>query len=72
MMEVEDLWASLPWLAELERDHLGRLAGAYLGPVADLEQLGRAELLERLFLAAVSVPYARIDTTAEFGDHMGA
>lgn len=54
-VEVEELWAALRKVAEAERDDLGRLAGAYLGPVEDLEVLGRAELLERLRAGAVTV-----------------
>jgi rhodanese-related sulfurtransferase/predicted transcriptional regulator len=54
-VEVEDLWAALRKVAEAERDDLGRLAGAYLGPVEDLEVVGRAELLERLLAGAVTV-----------------
>lgn len=53
--EVEQLWAALRAVAEAERDDLGRLAGAYLGPLEDLEVLSRSELLERLAAGAVTV-----------------
>jgi len=54
-VEVEDLWAALRKVAEAERDDLGRLAGAYLGPIEDLEVVGRVDLLERLRAGAVTV-----------------
>jgi len=53
--DVEDLWAALRKVAQAERDDLGRLAGAYLGSVEDLEVVGRVELLERLRAGAVTV-----------------
>jgi rhodanese-related sulfurtransferase/predicted transcriptional regulator len=53
--DVEDVWAALRKVAEAERDDLGRLAGAYLGSIEDLEVVGRAELLERLNAGAVTV-----------------
>jgi len=53
--EVEELWAALRTVAEAERDDLGRLANAYLGPVEDLEVVGPAALLERLRAGAVTV-----------------
>lgn len=54
-VEVEELWAALRQVAAVDRDDLGRLAGAYLGPVADLEVIGREELLERLRAGSVHV-----------------
>ena len=53
--EVEDLWSALRKVAAVDRDDLGRLADAYLGPVEDFEVVGRAELLERLRAGAVTV-----------------
>jgi len=54
-VEVEELWAALRNVAEAERDDLGRLAGAYLSPIDDLEVVSRSELLERLKAGAVTV-----------------
>ncbi len=54
-VEVEELWAALRKVADAERDDLGRLIGTYLGPVQDLEIVGRSELLERLQTGAVIV-----------------
>lgn len=53
--EVEDLWVALRRVAEAVRDDLGRLADAYLGDIADLEVVDRAELLERLAAGEVTV-----------------
>lgn len=53
--EVGQLWATLRVVAEAERDDLGRLAGAYLGPLNDLEVVGRAELLDRIDAGTVTV-----------------
>lgn len=53
--EVEELWATLRRVAAVDRDDLERLAGAYLGPLADLEVVSRSELLERLRTGAVTV-----------------
>lgn len=54
-VEVEELWSALRKVAEADRDDLARLAGAYLGPVDDLEVMGRDELLRRLRAGAVTV-----------------
>ncbi len=54
-VEVEELWSALRKVAATDRDDLGRLAGAYLGPVEDLEVMGRDELLRRLRAGAVTV-----------------
>jgi len=54
-VEVEELWSALRKVAAADRDDLGRLAAAYLGPVEDLEVIGREELLERLRVGSVSV-----------------
>ena len=53
--EVEQLWATLRAVAKAERDDLERLAGAYLGPVDDLQMLGRTELLQRLDAGAITL-----------------
>lgn len=53
--EVEELWSALRTVAAADRDDLGRLAGAYLGSVEDLEVMGRDELLRRLRAGAVTV-----------------
>ena len=70
--EVEDLWSALRKVAAVDRDDLGRLAGAYLGPVADLEVVGRAELLERLRAGAVTVIDVRPVTEYRAGHIPGA
>ena len=54
-VEVEELWSALRRVAAADRDDLGRLAGAYLGPVENLEVMGRDELLRRLRAGAVTV-----------------
>ncbi|MHB8290117.1 MAG: rhodanese-like domain-containing protein [Acidimicrobiales bacterium] len=59
-------------MAAVDRDDLGRLAGVYLGPVADLEVVGRAELLERLRAAAVTVLDVRPVTEYRAGHIPGA
>jgi rhodanese-related sulfurtransferase len=53
--EVEQLYAALRSVAEADRDDLGRLANAYLGPIEDLEVLERGELLTHLAAGAVTV-----------------
>ena len=53
--EVEELWATLRTVAASERDDLGRLTAAYLGPVDELESIDRTELLNRLRSGTVSV-----------------
>lgn len=53
--EVEELWATLRRVAAVGRDDLERLAGAYLGPLGELEVVSRSELLERLRAGAVTV-----------------
>jgi rhodanese-related sulfurtransferase len=70
--EVEDLWSALRKLAAAERDDLGRLASAYLGPLEDLELVGRAELLERLRAGAVTVLDVRPLTEYRAGHIPGA
>jgi len=52
---VEDLWEALRRVAERADAHVGQLAEDYLGPTADLEVLGREELLERLRAGEVTV-----------------
>lgn len=54
-VEVEELWAALRRVAAAERDDLGRLTGAYLGNIDDLEIVDRATLVERLKSGTVSV-----------------
>jgi rhodanese-related sulfurtransferase/predicted transcriptional regulator len=54
-VEVEELWSALRTVAAADRDDLGRLARVYLGPVEDLEVIGREELLERLRAGSVVV-----------------
>lgn len=71
-VEVEDLWSALRKVAAAERDDLGRLAGAYLGPVEDLEVVGRAELLDRLRAGAVTVLDVRPVTEYRAGHIPGA
>jgi rhodanese-related sulfurtransferase/predicted transcriptional regulator len=70
--EVEDLWAALRKVAQAERDDLGRLAGAYLGPAEDLEVVGRTELLERLRAGSVTVIDVRPLTEYRAGHIPGA
>lgn len=53
--EVEELWAALRAVAQAERDDLSRLAGAYLGPVEELEVVSREDLIARLREGAVTV-----------------
>lgn len=53
--EVEDLWAALRRVAEVQRDDLGRLAAAYLGEVDELALIDRASLVEGLAAGAVTV-----------------
>jgi rhodanese-related sulfurtransferase/DNA-binding MarR family transcriptional regulator len=54
-VEVEELWSALRKVAAADRDDLGRLVGTYLGPVGDLEVVGRDELLRRLRAGSVTV-----------------
>ena len=70
--EVEEIWSALRKVAAVDRDDLGRLASAYLGPVADLEVVGRAELLERLRAGAVTVLDVRPVTEYRAGHIPGA
>ena len=70
--EVEALWAALRTVAAVERDDLGRLAGAYLGPIEDLEVVSRSELLERLRAGAVTVLDVRPVTEYRAGHIPGA
>lgn len=53
--EVEDLWAALRRVAAALRDDLARLGGAYLGPLEDLQVVGRGELLDLLRAGMVTV-----------------
>ncbi len=53
--EVEQLYAALRSVAEVDRDDLGRLAATYLGPTEDLEVIERDELLTRIATGAVTV-----------------
>jgi rhodanese-related sulfurtransferase/predicted transcriptional regulator len=46
--EVEELWVALRKVAASQRDDLERLAAAYLGPIEELEVIGREQLLERI------------------------
>jgi rhodanese-related sulfurtransferase/predicted transcriptional regulator len=71
-VEVEDLWAALRKVAESQRDDLGRLVSAYLGPVEDLEVIGRAELLERLRAGSATVLDVRPVTEYRAGHIPGA
>ncbi|MHB1928838.1 MAG: ArsR/SmtB family transcription factor [Acidimicrobiales bacterium] len=52
---VEELWAALRAVAGSQRDDVGRLAGAYLGPLEELQSVGRSELLARLGSGMVTV-----------------
>jgi len=71
-VEVEDLWAALRMVAAANRDDLGRLAGAYLGPTEDLEVVEREELLQRLQAGAVTVLDVRPVTEYRAGHIPGA
>lgn len=53
--DVEELWAALRAVTAARRDDLGRLASDYLGPVEDLETVGRDELMRRLRSGSVRV-----------------
>lgn len=53
--EVEELWVALRNVAVADRDDLGRLSAAYLGPLEDLEEVSQVELAERLRAGAVRV-----------------
>lgn len=53
--QVEELWAALRSAAASQRDDLGRLAAAYLGPLDELQSIGRTELLDLLRSGTVSV-----------------
>ncbi|MCK4178065.1 ArsR/SmtB family transcription factor [Aciditerrimonas ferrireducens] len=52
---VEELWSALRAVAAAERDDLGRLTRAYLGPLEDVEVVDRDELLRRLLRGDVVV-----------------
>lgn len=52
---VADLWAALRDVTAAHHEHLDDLAAAYLGDRTRLEQIGRAELAERLAIGDVVV-----------------
>jgi rhodanese-related sulfurtransferase/DNA-binding transcriptional ArsR family regulator len=52
---VADLWAALRDVAALHHDELDDLAAAYLGDRSRLEQIGRAELAERIATGQVVI-----------------
>lgn len=53
--EVEELWAALRSVAAIERDDLGRLADAYLGPLDGVEEVSRDALVSLLGAGAVLI-----------------
>ena len=70
--DVEELWAALRAVAAAQRDDLGRLASDYLGPVEDLETVGRDELIRRLRSGSVRVLDVRPVTEYRAGHIPGA
>ena len=70
--EVEQLWEALRRVAAVGRDDIPRLTAAYLGPVDDLEPMGRSALIDRMRTGKVRVVDVRPATEYRAGHLPGA